>query len=68
MVVIFGAQNCHFGGLVPPFWPWGLFWRLGAPWATLGAAGRTMGIQGRIFIDFGMVSEAHVVSFSGTEG
>ena len=41
---------------------------LGASWATLRAAGRTRGIQGRIFIDFGMILEPHFDCFSDTDG
>ena len=47
--VIWEAWCLHFGTLG------GYFSSFGAPWATLGAAGRTRGIQGCILIDFGMI-------------
>ena len=50
MVVNFGAQNCDLGGLVPPFGTLGGYFGIfGAPWATLGAAGRTRGDPGSDF-------------------
>ena len=59
--VIWEVSCLHFGTLGSDF---GI---LGAPWATLGAARRTRGMQGRIFIDFGMILGSHFESFSGTE-
>ena len=42
-----GAPKGYFGGCVPPFWnPWRLFWHVGPLWATLRAAGRTLGNPG----------------------
>ena len=47
--VILEARCLHFSILG------NYFGILGAPWAFLGAAGKTRGIQGRIFVDFGMI-------------
>ena len=55
MVIIFGAPNCDLGGLLHP----------GRPWEQQEGH---VGIQGRIFSDFGMILGPHFESFSGTEG
>ena len=41
IVIIFDAQNCDLGNLVPAFWlPVGSLWYFGAPWEIVGAARR----------------------------
>ena len=48
--------------------PWESFWHLGAPWGTMGAAGRTRGGPESDFLDLGMVSSPHVQRFLGSDG
>ena len=46
----------------------GAFVSMGTPWGTMGAAGRTRGVQNQIFYDFGVMSGPMFASFLGYNG
>ena len=51
-IAILGIQNLSFGRP-------GHFGSLGTPWGTMGASGRTRGVQNQIFSDLGMIVGHH---------